>query len=192
MMKAYKTYQEAKIAHPNSDIYVSIGGKFAPDFYVSNIALCGIKEGWNKYNPQTNEFNTYSIAVTNQEEEEFNAMANNSEVPNGSDWKGGDVGEVNGEKLLVISYHPLHPSIVVVETNDNEYLSVGVDMLKKPETPQQRENRERLEASYDLYCLRCDAIEWKSKYSFDEFQKEEDAVNGWLSVVDKTNYRVTK
>lgn len=191
-MKAYKTYQEAKIAHPNSDIYVSIGGKFAPDFYVSNIALCGIKEGWNKYNPQTNEFNTYSIAVTDQEEEEFNAMANNSEVYNSSDWKGGDVGEVNGEKLLVISYHPLHPSIVVVETNDNEYLSVGVDMLKKPETPQQRENRDRLEAAYDLYLEGQHAVGVISYQSFEQFNTDDTQIDFYLAIVDKTNYRVTK
>ena len=192
----YKTYQEANIAHPYRDIYVSIDGKFAPDFYVAHIALCGIKEGWNKYQPQTNEFNTDSIAVTEQEEEEFNAMANNSEIPNSSEWKNGDAcsyyyweGKEWRDGVYVIKDNGFH---VIRDIEDDGYAGVTKKHLRKPETQEQREDREKLEAAYDLYCLRCDTSKWKNKYSFDEFQKEGGAVNGWLAVVDKTNYRLTK
>lgn len=51
-MKIYSTYQEAKIANPNSDIYASMGGSFAAQDYVSTILLSGIKEGWNKCHPK--------------------------------------------------------------------------------------------------------------------------------------------
>ena len=50
-MKEYNSYPEAKIANPQSNIYVSISGVFADSDHVSFIALSGVKEGWNKCNP---------------------------------------------------------------------------------------------------------------------------------------------
>lgn len=120
--------------------------------------------------------------------------SNDSEIPNGSGWKNGDECVYMNHKVIqqFVGHCPKREGYCYIQAPSFEINFVEMSKLSKPETPEQREDRERLEASYDLYCLRCDAIEWKSKYSFDEFQKEEDAVNGWLSVVDKTNYRVTK
>lgn len=50
-MTTYKTYQEAKIDNPESEISVSISKVFAASDYVSNILLSGCVQGWNKCNP---------------------------------------------------------------------------------------------------------------------------------------------
>ena len=121
--------------------------------------------------------------------------ANNSEIPNSSEWKNGDECVINPKsksKWFVVGVSPLTKTSTVCVSNTGELKPFHTDKLKKPETQEQREERERLEAAYDLYCLRCDAIKWSAKYSFDEFKEEDDAVNGWLAVVDKTNYRLTK
>ncbi|AUR86539.1 coil containing protein [Vibrio phage 1.086.O._10N.222.51.F8] len=65
----------------------------------------------------------------------------------------------------------------------------GLTKFRKPETPQQREDRERLEAAYKLYLIRCHAVNHPITYEFNEFKSEPDAKDGWLAVVDKTNYR---
>ena len=148
----YKTYQEANIAHPYCDIYVSIDGKFAPDLYVAHIALCGIKEGWNKYQPQTNEFNTDSIAVTEQEEEEFNVMANSSEIPNSSEWKNGDECVYMNHKVIqkFVGFCPKREGYCYIQAPTFEINFVEVSKLSKPETQEEREERERLEAIEDM------------------------------------------
>ncbi len=50
-MATYKTYQEAKIANPDSDIFVSMGGEFSLPDHVGYVSMCGTGEGWNKCNP---------------------------------------------------------------------------------------------------------------------------------------------
>ncbi|AUR98034.1 hypothetical protein NVP1246O_27 [Vibrio phage 1.246.O._10N.261.54.E10] len=56
-------------------------------------------------------------------------------------------------------------------------------VFRKPETPQQREDRERLEAAYDLYCT------WRGEKpaSFEDFKRCNH--DNWLAIVRKTNYR---
>lgn len=51
-MTTYNTYQEAKIANPNCEIYVSMDRKFAAQAYASILELSGIKGGWNKCHPK--------------------------------------------------------------------------------------------------------------------------------------------
>ncbi|AUR87914.1 hypothetical protein NVP1105O_71 [Vibrio phage 1.105.O._10N.286.49.B4] len=124
---------------------------------------------------------------TPEEKEVLDGIDSAGEV----EWKSGDIAILYGDQVLVIAYHPNHP-VVVVETNDNEYLNVGISDLSKPETPQQRKDRERLEAAYDLFvCAADDGVavnpnlkDWKSKYP--------SVVKMWLRVVDKTNYRKEK
>ncbi|MGI2931905.1 hypothetical protein [Vibrio fluvialis] len=55
--------------------------------------------------------------------------------------------------------------------------------FRKPETEAERNERERLEAAYDLYCA------WRGGYceSFDVFRVCN--VDNWLAIVDKTGYR---
>lgn len=59
--------------------------------------------------------------------------------------------------------------------------------FRKPESPQQREDRERLEAAYDLYLTR--HIDMSAPYHYDEFLKNKFTLDGFLAIVDKTNYR---
>lgn len=64
------------------------------------------------------------------------------------------------------------------------FFSVPSLHLSKPETPEQKAARERMEAAYDLY-ISC-GIQSKN-VSFDSFKKE--TPNAWLDIVDKTGYR---
>ncbi|AUR87365.1 hypothetical protein NVP1100O_24 [Vibrio phage 1.100.O._10N.261.45.C3] len=60
----------------------------------------------------------------------------------------------------------------------------GLTKFRKPETPQQREDRERLEAAYDLYCYAID-----KETLFDSFCNFGPLKDIYLRIVDKTNYR---
>ena len=61
-----------------------------------------------------------------------------------------------------------------------EHVSFG-----KIETPEQKKEREELEAAYDLYKTRFEGN--VVVYSFDEF-KNQCMNEGWIRVVRKTNY----
>ncbi|AUR91255.1 hypothetical protein NVP1158O_28 [Vibrio phage 1.158.O._10N.261.45.E12] len=106
------------------------------------------------------------------------------------EWNNGDFAIYEGSVVMVIAYHPKHP-VIVVETSTEEYINVGICELSSPETPQQREERERLEAAYDLFA------EWQldgqtpidTIRGFESFSKDKATVSDWLRVVDKTNYR---
>lgn len=100
----------------------------------------------------------------------------------------------NWRKCKVFAYSSEHGSAAAVWHLDGEIwhhhsINTSEYEFRKLETPEQKAERERSEAAYDLYCARCDAAKWDCKYSFDEFISEEDALIGWLAVVDLTNYR---
>lgn len=59
--------------------------------------------------------------------------------------------------------------------------------FRKPETEAERNERERIEAAYDLYLTR--HISMPAPYHYDEFLKAENTLNGFLAIVDKTGYR---
>ena len=96
-------------------------------------------------------------------------------------------------EFLILGYHSNYVWMEYIGelSNKSKHYTTKVDLVKfrKPETPQQREDRERLEAAYDLYLIRCHAVNQPITYEFHEFKLEPDAKNGWLAVVDKTNYR---
>lgn len=76
------------------------------------------------------------------------SLANNSESPNSSEWENGDECMWNGIECTFIGMSISHPSIAIVEylkglvsINDRVY----VDELSKPESPEQKAERERLE-----------------------------------------------
>ena len=75
--------------------------------------------------------------------------------------------------------------------HDNEDLQTMLgDVASKlwsVEAPQQREERERLEAAYDL----CATV-YPDFSGFEEFKKATTTVNLWLAIVDKTGYRKQK
>lgn len=98
------------------------------------------------------------------------------------EWENGDFAIYEGSVVMVIAYHPKHP-VIVVETSTEEYINVGICDLSKPENQQQREDRERLEAAYDLY------VTWRGEKpeALDTFKRCNH--DNWLAIVDKTNYR---
>lgn len=57
------------------------------------------------------------------------------------------------------------------------------------ETPEQKAERERLEAAYDLYCHAQHAVDVIGYDSFGVFKSDKVQVKFWLSIVDKTGYR---
>ncbi|AUR92552.1 hypothetical protein NVP1173O_76 [Vibrio phage 1.173.O._10N.261.55.A11] len=95
---------------------------------------------------------------TPEEKEVLDGIESAGEV----EWKSGDIAMLYGDQVLVIAYHPNHP-VVVVETNDNEYLNVGINDLSKPETPHQRKDRERACAIYDM-CAEADIFTEESNF----------------------------
>ena len=191
-MTTYNTYQEAKIANPEGEVY-SDGSMFftsAVKIFMYDSVKCNPADHCmtvEKFLSDGNKFiegdliiNTFGNVNKIRDDEELrNELVtenNNSryilraaaleniptetpeekEVLDGIEsageveWKSGDIATLYGDQVLVIAYHPHHP-VVVVETNDNEYLNVGISDLSKPETPQQREDRERLQA-IDAMC----------------------------------------
>lgn len=61
--------------------------------------------------------------------------------------------------------------------------------IRKPETPQQREERERLEAAYDLYVIAQLAIDG-DVIDYSDFVKNSRQMRGALAIIDKTGYRL--
>lgn len=131
--------------------------------------------------------------------------ANNSGIPNSSEWKNGDeclITNENGYGMFSDAEKYINTKGVVMSvfknTNGLDVAAVShdgicicwmLDMLKKPETQEQREERERLEAAYDLYASTIN--DERATLSFDEF-KGYELECPWLIVVDKTGYRLNK
>ena len=89
--------------------------------------------------------------------------------------------------------------VVIVQNLDNDNTTAhGMDIIldlykgdytfSKPETQQQREDRERLEAAYDLYVTHEGYID-NPVCSISIFSESNEPKNKWLAIVDKTNYR---
>lgn len=108
------------------------------------------------------------------------------------EWKNGDSCIFNDIECVFIGISASHPSVAIVEylkgfisVNDRVY----VEELRKPEAPQQREERERLEAAFEVYLAF-----WSASKStvitmnMSEFKECTD-LHYWLAVVDKTGYR---
>lgn len=80
---------------------------------------------------------------------------------------------------------------VVFISNGRSWTSRPANEFKfrKPETPEQKAERERLEAAYDLYCC-AQQNKTLELDSFDVFIRDMDMrAQAWLAIVDKTNYR---
>ena len=70
-------------------------------------------------------------------------------------------------------------------------ISDFVDMANRQfeENKQLREERERLEAAYDLYCVWVGDRVGQHAIDFNEWKVIPDYYKKWLRIVDKTNYR---
>lgn len=61
--------------------------------------------------------------------------------------------------------------------------------FRKPESPEEKEKRERLKASYDLYVTGQESLDVIGYQDFDDFASDLMQVKFYNSIVDKTNYR---
>lgn len=93
-----------------------------------------------------------------------------------------EVGEV---KAIMMQAHSHVDYVVQFEGDWNIFT---LDELSKPETPAEREERERLEAAYDLHCEYL-LGEDDEALSFNEFKSFKTKLRQWLRIVDKTGYR---
>lgn len=72
--------------------------------------------------------------------------------------------------------------------SDYDWCLVENCIFRKPETQQQREDRERLESAYELYVTAQVALDG-DVIEYSDFIKESRQMRGALAIVDKTGYR---
>ncbi|CAM0051744.1 hypothetical protein VPHF89G1_0004 [Vibrio phage F89 g1] len=107
------------------------------------------------------------------------------------EWKNGDECVYKHQPdvtYMFVGMHPVNSRSAVCWNEKEGIAQIHIDFISKPETPQQREERERLEAAYDLYCIMC-GIEGYAKFDLIDFSKTKKDSAVWLAIVDKTNYR---
>ncbi|AUR93305.1 hypothetical protein NVP1186O_70 [Vibrio phage 1.186.O._10N.286.49.E3] len=213
-MTTYNTYQEAKIANPDSEISVSISKVFAASDYVSNILLSGCVQGWNKCNPAdhcmtvekfladghkfiegdiylnsdgrtlgvvnipdyNNERSTIDCDLyvlhaaalekipteTPEEKEVLDGIESAGEV----EWKNGDECVYRHQPdvtYMFVGIHPVNKKSAICWNEKEGIAQIHIDFISKPETTQQRKDRERACAIYDM-CSEADTFTEESNF----------------------------
>ncbi|AUR86859.1 hypothetical protein NVP1090B_24 [Vibrio phage 1.090.B._10N.286.48.F1] len=67
-----------------------------------------------------------------------------------------------------------------------QYLDVNTTKFRKLETPEQKLERERVEAAKYLYSKHCVAV----RHPVKDLDNNSELLNAWLVIVDETNYKV--
>jgi hypothetical protein len=143
--------------------------------------------------------NVHLKTETPEEKEVFYGMENNSESPNGSWWDGEGLPPVGAEcefqypegRWNAGYYHGKTKSgklnLYIIEYKDGEVVTLGgLTKFRPIETPEQKEERERLEAGKELYELYMS--NWDTAYiSWDGLDNKNKSA--FLSIVEKTGYR---
>ena len=103
------------------------------------------------------------------------------------EWIGGGVNHGDWGLVIVRAYN--NEFAWIEKLRDNSMSTVrNPAHFRKQETPEQREDRERMEAAYDLYLLAQNEIEG-DVIDYSDFVKESRQMRAALSIVDKTGYR---
>ena len=111
--------------------------------------------------------------------------ANNSGIPNSSEWSNGDACLYDGSDYIFVGMTPTFNDVsCIIFSAINGIEHVSVNKLRKQETQEQREERDRLEAAKELAC-----VYWGVKTDADP---SPELLKSMLRIVDKTNYRLTK
>lgn len=108
----------------------------------------------------------------------------------GIKWKNGDYCQhKNGVIFTFIGKcdNPKEFDCVLMDSSGNTVLSF-INELSKPESPEQKAERERLEAAYDLWLTWCHGCDVDNSMSIDQFATL-GLCPGYLAIVDKTVYR---
>ncbi len=106
----------------------------------------------------------------------------------GVDWLTPDNKWCTSEHLFV-GEHSNGSPVIERKTTGNIFETYWA-VIRKPETKQQREDRERLAAAYDLYCYVSEKS-GRAPFSIEYFTKSNEHCykDDYLAIVDKTNYR---
>ncbi len=181
-MKTYDTYAEAKAAHLDSEIVTT-----GPDWEHS-------KDLIGKFQPRDLDDGTGNSTWHRMGDRHW-AICNPKDYQEETPWNGEGYPPVGkpcwfnfcGVDEEVCSAIYIGSRIIVYSDEEGVECSAFIDEVQfRPlETPEQRKEREELEAAYDLY---------KARYpncalALDDFKKHGD-VAGWLRVVRKTNYKI--
>ncbi len=226
-MTTYNTYQEAKIANPDSDIYNDIKGKFQA---IKDAPTSHFANGWELCKPQNycmtvekfladghkfvdgdivqnhygavaidceniREWNHQAITKCDRSQYILRAAALEEKTSEKVEWANGDECEIDMQegvrRYLFGCECPNNQQTCIVFTKDGGgHMVMPIERLLKPETKQQREDRERLEAAYDLY-THVQSVRGQFSCKSDWFSNSEmeETRLRFLAIVDKTNYR---
>lgn len=113
------------------------------------------------------------------------------------EWKNGEECIYTGQPELKCKFVAIHPNnskcAIIWEGGGDINLScVAIDCLLKPETPEQKAERERMEAAERLHDIAQDAYfanEGGSDGSATWDKAPNRVKNMYLAIVDETNYR---
>ncbi len=182
-MKTYNTYAEAKAENPDSEI-VTTGPnwrKHGKDELVGKFEALRKDDGKCEW---WHELDNDAWVICNPEDYE-EAPWNGEGLPPagteceisscGNDWMDCVVKFV-GTDLCVVNHG-----------NWEQHYHLSSVKFRPLETPEQKKEREELEAAYDLYCDFADGMTCKT---FDSFINSESTSKKWLRVVRKTNYEI--
>ena len=168
----YKTYQEAKIANPDREIYYSVVNGLVNNGFYSTIEYAD--GAYHACRPED-----YCVPL-----EIF--LASSKKLAH--EWVNGDECAHVDRPSRVCTYIGKHPYVNghFVLSKNGSVRYVNDNCLRKPETPEQKLERQRLESAYHLACIASGTSKWD--LTFDGFKKDEKAVKRWLAVVDETKY----
>lgn len=183
----------------DDDLYENVAGYYCNDFenHGRKSVECFLVNG--QIDRDREVITTDQINIMHAEK--FGVMAQdneqlqNYEMGERVEWKNGDLCVFKGEAAVVIGWHPAHP-VLVIDSDAKGFIGItDLSLLSKPETPQQREERERLEAAIELHDLAQDvyfACDGGSDGSAIWDKAPERVKSTYLAIVDKTGYRKQK
>mgnify|MGYP000736720139 CR=1 FL=1 len=105
-------------------------------------------------------------------------------------WKNGDECIYRGDKCFFIGGVPMVDTncraVCFVQHNSGMPLGVfDINELSKPESPEDKEERERLESAKYLYSKHCAML----RHPVKDLDNNNELLQAWLAIVDKTKYR---
>ncbi|CAM0047624.1 hypothetical protein VPHK435_0084 [Vibrio phage K435] len=147
--------------------------------------------GTDSLEPQSKKLTMSDLTDIPTETPEEKEVLDSIESAGGVEWKNGDECVYEHQPdvtYMFIGMHPVNKKSAICWNEKEGIAQIHIDFILKPESPQQREERERLEAAEDLY------ITYMSKWEFAQDWCALDDINksAFLAIVDKTNYRKEK
>ena len=219
-MTTYNTYEEAKIANKDKDIYY-LDGLFGTKLELIDCGVTGfiykcnpaehcisLEDFFNAGHKLVNGDKYLSIdgsviKVGHDTSPEYvndrvddidkkcfvlSAKALEEKVQH-VDWKNGDECVYQGHIYYfqcIASWDKEACVLSGASPNSKHFTDAWIEELSKPETPEQKKEREKLEAAYDLYVCWYDGID--GILTFDELKESED-IDDWVRIAIKTGYR---